>query len=522
MGHQADFCLSPAFTGCPIFQDWASRAAAEPILPRVSVTAVDQRVPGHPAESVMVVGAAATRTATPADRPMDADPRPVTPSGLTRSAAQAADEEFVATRSVPSYRAVPNTGAVASSATVPVSGTVPTTGAVPATGAVASSGAVPSTAARDRPAMDAPGIDTEDDIPVIRSMPVPGRTPAAMPPAEDDWTAPPPWLRQPASPVWIAEAVPPPDALADVGTQPVRRSRPPAAMSVGLAEAAIPAGGPHAFGVPGSFGDETTGMPLDLAVGALASASGPPKVGTNGAPQAGTNGAPQERIIEATGTGTQPADPGVSAELAASRYRADVMAGLATDEEVGVGSGSRASSRTRRVPIDAHASTSLGSQSQARPSARSTGSREWEGPRRFEAYAATQRRRPPTSLLVGGGAIALAVLLLGVFLLPGLLMGGAPAVTATPAPTDQTAAVIATRAPSKRTADPERTARPERTPKLRTYTVRSGDTLIKIAKRFKVTVAKITCLNRIKNPNNVAVGRTLTIPPKGYRCPRDG
>jgi LysM repeat protein len=120
---------------------------------------------------------------------------------------------------------------------------------------------------------------------------------------------------------------------------------------------------------------------------------------------------------------------------------------------------------------------------------------------------------------VAGGTIAFAVLLLGVFLLPGFLMGGGTAATATPAPTGIAAGVVATVAPPVATPDPDRTARPERTVKpQRVYTVKSGDTLIKIARRFKVSVDAITCVNRIRNPNNVAVGRRLNIPPKGYRC----
>src|SRR3954447_24887626 len=30
LAHQEAFCLSPNFAGCPIFQDWAVRAAARP------------------------------------------------------------------------------------------------------------------------------------------------------------------------------------------------------------------------------------------------------------------------------------------------------------------------------------------------------------------------------------------------------------------------------------------------------------------------------------------------------------
>jgi LysM repeat protein len=122
-------------------------------------------------------------------------------------------------------------------------------------------------------------------------------------------------------------------------------------------------------------------------------------------------------------------------------------------------------------------------------------------------------------VLVGGGAIAFAVLLLGVFLLPGMLMGGGAAATATPGATELSVAAVTTDAPPRPTTDPQRTPRPKRTVKpQRMYTVKAGDTLIKIARRFKVSVDAITCVNRIRNPNNVAVGRRLAIPPKGYRC----
>jgi Tfp pilus assembly protein FimV len=122
-------------------------------------------------------------------------------------------------------------------------------------------------------------------------------------------------------------------------------------------------------------------------------------------------------------------------------------------------------------------------------------------------------------VLVGGGAIAFAVLLLGVFLLPSFIMGGGVGATATPAATALTGAVVATDAPPAPTLDPDRTARPRQTVRpRRMYTVRSGDTLIKIARRFKVSLDALTCFNRIRNPNNVAVGRRLAIPPKGYRC----
>lgn len=492
--HQADFCLAPTFTGCPIFQDWATRAAAEPLVPTVPVPAVRQ-----PATDGGITGGTPTVPVVPpvpgasgrphGDQPRD-DARSLTQSTrLSRAReAQAADEELVATRSVPAYRAVP--------------APVPPTTSVPV--------ARPNRVEQEPvgPGAGIDGIDAGDDIPVIRSMPVP-RIPPPPPIEDDDWAAPPPWLRQPPPPVWIAEAVPPPDALADIGTQPVRRSRPPEPHPTVIAEAGVPEGEPD-YLAAGAFADETTGMPLEMLADTRSHDD-----------RVRTTTLPDPRIAEATGTGTQPTDPGVSAELAAARYRADVAAGLVVDDEMGSGPEARAASRGRRVPIDVQAAASLGAQSQARPTVRSTGSREWEGPRRFEAYAATQRRGVPTSIIVGGSAIALVVVLLGVFLLPGLLMGGGPAATATPGPTSDVAAVVATDTPADPTTRPDRTEAPERTPKPKTYTVKSGDTLIKIAKRFKVRVDRLTCLNKIKNPDNVAVGRTLTIPPKGYRCPSD-
>lgn len=45
-----------------------------------------------------------------------------------------------------------------------------------------------------------------------------------------------------------------------------------------------------------------------------------------------------------------------------------------------------------------------------------------------------------------------------------------------------------------------------------TYTVRSGDTLSSIARRYNTTVAQLASLNNISNPNLIRVGQVLTIP----------
>ena len=44
------------------------------------------------------------------------------------------------------------------------------------------------------------------------------------------------------------------------------------------------------------------------------------------------------------------------------------------------------------------------------------------------------------------------------------------------------------------------------------YTVKSGDTLYKIATMYNTTVAKIAAANNITNVNLISVGQVLTIP----------
>ncbi len=60
--------------------------------------------------------------------------------------------------------------------------------------------------------------------------------------------------------------------------------------------------------------------------------------------------------------------------------------------------------------------------------------------------------------------------------------------------------------------------RPDPTP--RSYRVKSGDTLGRIARRFNVTIEQLQCANDIRNPNSLSVGATLTIPIESYDCPQ--
>lgn len=47
---------------------------------------------------------------------------------------------------------------------------------------------------------------------------------------------------------------------------------------------------------------------------------------------------------------------------------------------------------------------------------------------------------------------------------------------------------------------------------MRTYTVKKGDTLSQIAKKFAVTVEALVASNGIKNPDMIRVGQVIKIP----------
>jgi LysM repeat protein len=61
-------------------------------------------------------------------------------------------------------------------------------------------------------------------------------------------------------------------------------------------------------------------------------------------------------------------------------------------------------------------------------------------------------------------------------------------------------------------------ATPEPSPKVRTYRVKAGDSLSAIAQRFGVRMEVLQCRNLVRDPDLIAVGQVLTIPPEGYTC----
>jgi len=133
----------------------------------------------------------------------------------------------------------------------------------------------------------------------------------------------------------------------------------------------------------------------------------------------------------------------------------------------------------------------------------------WEKARRYEAYPSIKTRANlsgisgvPTIAILAGGVVLAAVIL---FFLPGVLgvgrdggSGGVP--TASPSSSVEAS------------ASPSPTPIPEPTPT--TYTIKTGDTLSKIARKFNVTLDALLAANKetIKNPNRIQVGDEIVIP----------
>lgn len=66
----------------------------------------------------------------------------------------------------------------------------------------------------------------------------------------------------------------------------------------------------------------------------------------------------------------------------------------------------------------------------------------------------------------------------------------------------------------KAEAKPQPKPKPAPKPSFTTYTVRKGDTLWEIAQKYKTTVNELVRLNKIKNPNLIFPGQKLKIPGK--------
>ena len=55
--------------------------------------------------------------------------------------------------------------------------------------------------------------------------------------------------------------------------------------------------------------------------------------------------------------------------------------------------------------------------------------------------------------------------------------------------------------------------RPSARPTAQVYVIKAGDTLLKIAKKYKLTMDQLLAANKkIKNPNKISVGDEIVIP----------
>ena len=128
----------------------------------------------------------------------------------------------------------------------------------------------------------------------------------------------------------------------------------------------------------------------------------------------------------------------------------------------------------------------------------------WERPRHFDSYPAIKARRGASGIpriAIWAGLLLAAALVL--FFVPPLFLGGGGGTTASPTPSASTGASIA---PS-----PTATIAPSPTPF--TYTVKAGDTLSRIAGKYKVAVADILAVNPdMKNPDRLQIGQKIVIP----------
>jgi len=136
---------------------------------------------------------------------------------------------------------------------------------------------------------------------------------------------------------------------------------------------------------------------------------------------------------------------------------------------------------------------------------RDSGAPEWERARPLEVYPTLRARRLPElsvpPLLVAVVALALAAAVL--FALPGLLGFGGPSAVSSPSPSPLSSTAAETFLP---------TPVPAPTPQL--YVVQSGDTMSKIAKKFKLKLADLIAANAetIPNPDRLQIGDQVTIP----------
>ncbi len=213
---------------------------------------------------------------------------------------------------------------------------------------------------------------------------------------------------------------------------------------------------------------------------------------------------PPPRSDDASSASRPAADDELERSLAEDRAQRERAAAIGTAAVVGAtASGSRAARRNAA----AVSPPKKVSQARPRPAQHDSTGPAWERPRRNEAYPTIKTRiglpSIPRVVLAGAALVVASVILLAapsVLHLGGDNGAGVPGSSASPGASGAVAS--SSLAP---------TAKPAPTPQI--YIVKSGDTLLKIAKKFGITVDQLIAANKqIKNPNRIGVGAELKIP----------
>jgi nucleoid-associated protein YgaU len=205
--------------------------------------------------------------------------------------------------------------------------------------------------------------------------------------------------------------------------------------------------------------------------------------------------APPPRDLDEAAAPAREEDDELERALAEDRANRERAAALA----VGA-SATASSSRAARKSIPPAAPQTVSSARRRSPD-RAVAGPSWERPRRYEAYPTLKTRIGiPSIPRIGLAALAVLVAAGVLFFLPFLLKGGqGGGAIASPTPTVAASASVA----------PSEVA--PATPGV--YVVKPGDTLLKIGRKYGLTVDQLLAANKqIKNPNKIAVGDEIVIP----------
>jgi LysM repeat protein len=245
----------------------------------------------------------------------------------------------------------------------------------------------------------------------------------------------------------------------------------------------------HPADAPPFLSERSSGGDPDLAAGAAGLSS-----------SRWLQDVPPPRPDDAVGPPARDPDDELERALAEDRANRERSAAVGTTAAVGAtASGSRTARRTAAYA----APTRKVSQARRKPVEHDVAGPSWERPRRNEAYPTLKTRIGlPSVPRIALAFLALIAAAVVVFSVPFLLHGG-----------DSNGGTIATPLPlaSASGASTEPTVAPAATAKI--YVVKTGDTLLKIAKKFGITVDQLIAANKqIKNPNKIGVGDELKIP----------